>query len=319
MRHVAIFAFPGAQLLDIAGPGDVFSEANRQTGETHYHLEVVGMAAGPVATSSGLTIQATRGIADPIIPVDTLLITGEPDLYAKEIPEEVVAWIRASSDGARRYGSVCGGAFALAASGLLDGRAATTHWMHGERFAQRFPAVQLDTNRIFTTDGPVWTSAGVTTGIDLALAMVEEDMGRDLALAVARKLVVFLKRPGGQSQFSAHLAAQTSQKTPIQAVQAYVLENLAGDLAVPILAKRAGMSERHFARIFRSETGKTPAEFVEIARLDAARRLVEDVSQPMQRIASRTGFGDMVTMRRAFLRQLAVSPLAYRKSFARSA
>ncbi|KLK91656.1 AraC family transcriptional regulator [Microvirga vignae] len=316
MRRVAILAFPGAQLLDVVGPTDVFAEANRQAKELHYRIEVVSSGTGPLQGSSGLRILPDRSIHDPVLPVDTLLIAGDPTIHKRPVEEEVQAWVKATAALSRRFGSVCSGAFVLAEAGLLKGRSATTHWSQAGTFARRYPDVLLDANRIFTADGPVWTSAGVTAGIDLALALVEEDLGREVAMAVARELVVFLKRPGGQAQFSAHLAAQEASRTPVQAAQAYILDNLAADLSVPTLAKRVGMSERHFARVFRQDAGVTPAEFVETARLDAARRLVEDPSMPLQRIATRTGFGDMVTMRRAFMRQLHVSPLAYRNSFA---
>jgi transcriptional regulator GlxA family with amidase domain len=317
--RVSVFAFPGAQLLDVVGPLDVFAEANRQSGHQRYQLEVIGIDKGPIAGSSGVRLLPDRTIGDPIVPVDTLLIAGDPALHEKPVSDAVSAWIRETAAHSRRYGSVCSGAFVLAEIGLLSGRQATTHWSKAAELAKRYPSIDVDPDRIFVCDGPVCTSAGVTAGMDLSLALVEDDLGRDVALAVARELVMFLKRPGGQSQFSANLAAQVASKTTIQAVQSYILENLSADLSVGVLADRARMSERNFARVFRQDSGMTPAEFVEAARLDAARRMVEDPTVPLRRVATRTGFGDMTTMRRAFLRRLSVTPSAYRKSFERSA
>jgi transcriptional regulator GlxA family with amidase domain len=318
MMRVAILAPPGVQLLDVVGPSDVFAEANTQLGEVHYQIEVVGFSRGPVPSSSGLTLVANRSIEDPVEQVDILLIAGSPSLRDQSIPAEVLDWVRATAERSARFGSVCSGAFVLAETGLLHGRQATTHWSQADDFARRFPDIVLMPDRIFTEDGPVWTSAGVTAGIDLALALVEQDLGLEVALKVARQLVVFLKRPGGQSQFSSHLVAQVAQKGPIKAVQDHILANLTDGLTVAELAERAGMSQRNFARLFRQDAGMTPAEFVERARLDEAKRLLDDPSVPMQRAAQRTGFGDMIRMRRAFLRTIGVTPGAYRRSFAKA-
>jgi transcriptional regulator GlxA family with amidase domain len=194
--HVAMLALPGVQLLDVVGPSDVFSEANRQLGYSHYQIEVVSCSRGPVVASSGLMLVANRSVHDPLEPVDTLLIAGNTLIQVQPTPNEVLSWVKATIEDAVRYGSVCSGAFILAETGLLYGRRATTHWSRAAEFAQRFPKVRLEPDRIFTADGPVWTSAGVTAGIDLALALVEQDVGLDTALKVARELVVFLKRPG---------------------------------------------------------------------------------------------------------------------------
>jgi transcriptional regulator GlxA family with amidase domain len=315
--HVAILAPPGVQLLDVVGPSDVFSEANRQLGHDYYDVEVVSCVAGPVVGSSGLQLVVNRTIHDPVQRVDTLLVAGSPMLREHPVGAEVLAWVRATAEASARYGSVCSGAFVLAATGLLDGHRATTHWSQAAEFAQRFPDVRLEPDRIFTEDGPIWTSAGVTAGIDLALALVEQDVGLDTALKVARQLVVFLKRPGGQSQFSSHLVAQLACKAPIRGVQDYILGHLDADLSVAALSEQAGMSKRNFARIFREDAGMTPAEFVERARLDEARRLLDDPDIPMQRVAQQAGFGDMIRMRRAFLRTIEVTPGAYRRSFSR--
>jgi len=215
----------------------------------------------------------------------------------------------------RRMGSVCSGAMVLAHAGLLDGRSVTTHWNTTDRLARLFPGVQVEPDRIYVKDGNLYTSAGVTAGLDLALALVEEDFGRAVALRVARELVMFLKRPGGQSQFSAHLAAQTAERNAIREVQGWVVENLAGNLSVEALAAHAGMSARNFARIFKQECQVTPADFVEAARIDAARRLLEGSRHPLKRVAALAGFSDPNNLRRAFLRRVGVAPSDYRRRF----
>ena len=227
----------------------------------------------------------------------------------------VADWVRGVSKSARRIGSVCSGAFVLAHAGLLDGRRVTTHWNSIDRFAAQFPDIEVELDAIYVKDGSIYTSAGVTAGMDLALALVEEDFGRRIALKVARELVMFLKRPGGQSQFSAPLAAQIAERSTNRDLQNWVLDNLAQPLSVEQSADRAGMSMRNFARNFKRETQLTPAEFVERARLDTARRMLEETKQPMKRIASVAGFGDASTLRRAFLRQLGVTPADYRHRF----
>ena len=318
MMRLAILAPPGVQLLDVVGPSDVFSEANRQLGSAHYQIEVVGYARGPVLSSSGLALMASRSIGDPVVPVDILLIAGSPLIQEELIPAEVLKWVRDTARHSARYGSVCSGAFVLAETGLLQGRRATTHWSQAAEFARRFPEIKLESDRIFTEDGPVWTSAGVTAGIDLALALIEQDIGPDLALKVARQLVVFLKRSGGQSQFSSHLVAQIAQKAPVKDIQDHILTNFTDVLSIAELSDRAGMSKRNFARLFRQDAGMTPAEFVERVRLEVAKRLLDDPTIPMQRVAQRAGFGEMIRMRRAFLRTIGVTPGAYRRSFART-
>jgi transcriptional regulator GlxA family with amidase domain len=227
----------------------------------------------------------------------------------------VHAWLRRHAPRSRRHGSVCTGAFFLGAAGLLDGLNVTTHWRHAAEPAERFPAAKVTSDHIFVQDGSLWTSAGVTSGIDLALKLVEDDHGRDLALSVARRLVVFLKRPGGQSQFSAHLAAQIATEGRIQVVQHWILDHLPLELTAKTLASRAGMSLRNFERVFQREAGMTPADFVEVARVDSARRLLEDTDKPLQRVASISGFVNPDTMRRAFLRRIGISPSEYRERF----
>lgn len=316
--HIAILAFPRFQLLDVAGPADVFAEAARQLGQPGaYEVQVVGAREGLLASSCGLRLAVDATVATHRGPIDTLLVAGSPDLddMASEAPLQ--DWLRWQAHTVRRYGSVCTGAFALAACGLLDGKRVATHWHATARLAAAYPSVCVEADAIYVKDGKLFTSAGVTAGMDLALAMVEEDHGRDLALRVARQLVMFLKRPGGQSQFSAHLAAQTAERSRMRTVQDHVLAHLQDDLSVPALAARAGMSERSFARIFRSETGTTPAEFVEHARIDAARRLAEASDVPAKRLASAVGYAHVDGFRRAFARRLGVSLVDYRKRFAR--
>ncbi|WP_375765574.1 GlxA family transcriptional regulator [Archangium gephyra] len=312
---IAVLAFPGVQLLDIIGPLDVFAEACRQLGAPHvYEPCVIGVGPGPIVGSSGLQLLPDTTIADSDESLDTLLVAGGHELEPLMAPA-VLEWLRRRVSTTRRYGSVCSGVFALAQAGLLEGRRVTTHWRMAKRLAVGFPSLTVDVDRLYVRDGPVCSSAGVTAGMDLALALVEEDHGREVARQVARQLVMFLKRPGGQSQFSANLTAQVGECSAIQQVQAWVLGNLAEELSIPRLARRAAMSPRNFARVFRRETGSTPADFVEAARLDAARRLLEETGSPLKQIAAECGFGDVNGLRRAFLRQLAVTPAEYRRRF----
>lgn len=264
----------------------------------------------------GLRFIADRTIYDADEPIDTLLVAGDPSLQTGD--PVATEWLRRRVPDVRRFGSICTGVFLLAEAGLLHGKRVTTHWECAERFALRFPNIALDADAIYLRDGPLVTAAGVTAGIDLALSLVEEDHGRDIALAVARYLVVFLKRPGGQSQFSTHLFGQMAETTMVQKAQSYILQNLAGDLSVDHVASRIGMSPRNFARMFRRELGITPAGFVASARVDAARRLLEDTEQPLRRVALNCGFSNMNTMRRIFCKTAGVTPAAYRSRFHRS-
>ncbi|QGW83645.1 GlxA family transcriptional regulator [Variovorax paradoxus] len=316
--RIAILAFPRVQLLDVVGPADVFAEASRQLGQPRaYQIQVIGTVPGMLKSSSGLRLAVDATVAEHRGPIDTLLVAGSPDVAEVATDTELHEWLRRQAHTVRRFGSVCSGAFVLAAAGLLDGKRVVTHWNAVERLAAQYPKANVEPDAIYVKDGKLFTSAGVTAGMDLALAMVEEDHGRELALRVARELVMFLKRPGGQSQFSAHLAAQTSERSSVRQVQDHVLSQLKDDLSVPTLAARAGMSERNFARIFRSETGTTPAEFVENARIDAARRLVEESDLPAKRLADEVGYANVDAFRRAFSRRLGVSPGEYRRRFAK--
>ncbi|CAN5721222.1 GlxA family transcriptional regulator [soil metagenome] len=316
--RIAILAFPRFQLLDVAGPADVFAEASRQLGQpAAYQVQVIAAGAGLLASSSGLRLAVDATVATHRGAIDTLLVAGSPDIDDMASDTALQDWLRFQARKVRRYGSVCTGAFVLAASGLLDGKRVATHWNSTARLAAACPDACVEPDAIYVQEGKLFTSAGVTAGMDLALAMVEEDHGRDLALRVARQLVMFLKRPGGQSQFSAHLAAQTAERSSMREVQEHVLTHLKSDLSVPMLASHAGMSERSFARLFRSETGTTPAEFVENARIDAARRLAEESDVPAKRLADAVGYANVDGFRRAFSRRLGVSLVEYRRRFAK--
>jgi len=316
--RIAILAFPRFQLLDVAGPADVFAEASQQLGDTHaYEVQVISATQSELKSSSGLRLVVDATVATHRDSIDTLLVAGSPNIDDMASDAQLQSWLQLQSRTVRRYGSVCTGAFVLAASGLLDGKRVATHWNSATRLASDYPAACVEADAIYVKDGKLFTSAGVTAGMDLALAMVEEDHGRELALQVARTLVMFLKRPGGQSQFSVHLQAQMAEKSGVRDVQDYILANLKNDLSVPLLAARAGMSERSFARIFRSETGTTPAEFVENARIDAARRLAEESDLPAKRLAYAVGYANVDGFRRAFGRRLGVSLVEYRRRFAR--
>ena len=308
-----ILGFPGAQVLDLTGPAEVFSIADRLKDGEAYDVRVVAPGGRPFATSGAVTIAPdgalTRGRA-----LDTLVVAGGAVDRAM-MDRGLVAWIERAAARARRVASVCNGAFLLAEAGLLDGRRATTHWAAGEELRRRYPSVAVDTDPIFIRDGHVYTSAGVTAGMDLALALVEEDLGRETALEVARWLVLFVKRPGGQSQFSAQLSSQLAERHPLRELQAYVVEHPAADLSVPALAERAHMSERNFARAFRREVGMTPGAYVEAVRVDRARMLLETSDSPVEAVARECGFGTVETMRRAFARRVRVSPSDYRGRF----
>jgi transcriptional regulator GlxA family with amidase domain len=253
-------------------------------------------------------LRAVRG-------VDTLLVAGGVGTAAALRDAELVRWIRTMAPRVRRLGSVCSGSFLLAEAGLLDGRRATTHWAWCATLAERYPAVTVASDPIFVRDGTIYTSAGVTAGMDLALALVEEDHGREVALDVARQLVMFLRRPGGQSQFSAQLAAQSAEREPLRDLQAWIGEHPEADLSVPALARRVAMSPRNFARVFTREVGVTPARFVESVRVEAARRRLEESAAGVDSVAAACGFGTAESMRRAFLRTVRVPPAAYRHRF----
>lgn len=314
-RDVVLVVFPGFQSLDLTGPMEVFVGANRQAGSEVYRVRVAASAAGPVATSAGIDVLAHVALADLTEPIDTLVVVGGDGTYGAVVDDLFVAQLRRLAPLAQRVTSVCSGAFVLAQAGLLDGRRATTHWTVCDLLAETFPQVDVDPDPIYVRDGDVYTSAGVTAGMDLSLALVEDDLGRDVALAVARHLVLFLRRPANQSQFSAPLAAQMADRDGLRDAQRHVVEHPESDCSVAALARLAAMSERHFARCFTEEVGVTPARFVERVRVETARRLLEDTDEGVEAIAGRAGFGTAETMRRTFVRVVRTSPTQYRSRF----
>jgi transcriptional regulator GlxA family with amidase domain len=315
-RRVIIVAVPPVQPLDVTGPAEVFAAAASAApaGASGYAIEVAAPGGAPVATGSGYALVPSAALEDVRPPLDTLVVAGGAG--ARQASADVVARVAALAARARRVASVCTGAYVLAAAGLLDGRRATTHWHYCDDLQRRYPDVRVQRDPIFVADGPLRTSAGVTAGMDLALALVEEDLGPRVALEVARWLVLFVKRPGGQAQFSAQLAGQAAERAPLRELQAWMADHLDADLSVPALAARAAMSDRHFARAFKAETGMTPAAYVEALRVERARLALEGGTPPIDAVARRCGFGTVETMRRAFARRLGVSPGAYRDRFA---
>jgi transcriptional regulator GlxA family with amidase domain len=327
--RVAVLALPDVQSLDVTGPVEVFDVAAKILAArggaggapSPYEVSVVAPGGGVVRTSSGL-----RLVADPLSrgAIDTVVVAGGVGARHAEAGDPAVAWLRRVAPRARRVTSVCTGAFALATAGLLDGRRCTTHWAYRAALARDFPGVAVDPDDpIYVRDGSTWTSAGVTAGMDLALALVEDDHGAEVALEVARWLVVFLKRPGGQAQFSAGLAAQTAvaaaaAREPLRDLGAWVNDHLNADLSVGALAARACLSERQFTRAWRAETGQTPAAFVQALRVERARALLED-GVAVEVAARECGFASAEVLRRVFHRRLGVAPSAYQERFGRAA
>ena len=322
-RTILMMVYPGIQNLDVVGPLEVFAaatEALEERGDPGgYILRIAGSEPGLVRGSSGISLSVDLAYEDLPADIDTLMVAGGRGAAQAFVDPRVLGCTRRASARARRTTSVCTGAFVLAAAGLLDRRRATTHWQSVEGFAQLFPEVEVDPDSIYVRDGDVWTSAGVTAGMDLALALIEDDYGRDLALEVSRRMVFFLKRPGGQSQFSAQLAGQMAERDPLRDLQAWIIEHPDAAHTVEALAERMAMSPRHFSRVFTKQVGQSPARFVERVRVGAARRSLEDSAKGIERVANDVGFGTAETMRRAFLRQLGVGPAAYRERFTRKA
>ncbi|MBF8193149.1 DJ-1/PfpI family protein [Nonomuraea sp. K274] len=308
-RRVVFVIYPQFQILDLTGPHEVFAH-------TGYQVETVASAPGPVVSSGGLAITAGWTIDAFDGPIDTLVVVGGRGKLDACEDVRLVDWIRSAARRARRVASVCTGAFLLARAGLLDGRRAVTHWAGSALLAEFAPEVIVEEDPIFVRDGEVWTSAGVTAGIDLALAMVEADRGPAVARDMARHLVMFVQRPGGQAQFSTQLAAQRPAREPLRQVQAWIADHLEADLSVPALAQRAGMSERNFTRVFSTEVGSSPGAYVEAARIEGARRLLETTGTTVESIARTCGFGTAETMHRSFRRVLRVTPGQYRRHFA---
>lgn len=322
-RRVVIVAYDGAQVLDITGPHEVFAGATAALGAAGggrggapgYDVAVVARDAGPVVTESGLAIVAVavEGVTD----VDTLVVPGGSGVLRAAEDEAFVATVAELAGRARRVVGVCSGAFLLATAGLLDGRRVTTHWGRAAQLAARYPALDVDADPIWIRDGDVWTSAGVTAGIDVALALVEDDHGVDVAERVARWLVMFLRRPGGQSQFAAPVWQHRSRDETVRRAQELIETDPAGDHRLGVLARRVALSERHLLRRFSAEVGVTPARYVATARIEAARRELESSDEPVATIAARVGFGTAESMRRTFVRDLGTPPDDYRRRFTR--
>jgi transcriptional regulator GlxA family with amidase domain len=319
MTHRVVFAvFPGFQVLDLTGPHQVFRSAEDGAAYECVVAELAqpGRRAAPVRSSGGIEVGPDGTLDEVTGPAGTLVAVGGPGVGPVVADEQLVASFLAAAGRARRVVSVCTGAFLLARAGLLDGRRATTHWDQCQRLAAEYPQVLVEPDPIFVRDGDVWTSAGVTAGMDLALALVEQDLGAAQARSVARRLVMFVQRPGGQAQFSAQLTAQRPARAAVREVQAWIAGHLMGDLSVPALAALAGLSERQFSRVFTADVGQPPAAYVEAARLEAARTLLESTDACLDFIAAACGFGTAGTLHRAFRRALAATPGQYRDRFA---
>lgn len=318
-QKVLIVGFPGVQALDLVGPFEVFAAASKvlaAQGRDGYAPELVSLAAQPVSTNTGLTLSAAP-LPDPTDGVDTVLLPGGNGARGDRRDPRLVDWIVAAAPHARRVVSVCTGAFLAAQAGLLDGCRATTHWAFAEQLALEFPSVVVDPDPIFIRSSPtVWTAAGVSAGIDLTLALVEEDHGTEVAQTVARWLVLHLRRPGGQTQFAAPVWVARAKREPIRAVQDAVESEPGGAHSIADLARLAAMSPRHFTRVFTDEVGEAPGSYVERVRTEAARRQLEQTDDTVTTIANRCGFGTAETMRRNFIRRVGVSPDQYRKAFA---
>lgn len=312
-KTVVILALPGVQLLDVSGPLDVFAQANIEANKEFYTLRVIACKSGPIRSSSGARL-LPDGIAGEVDErIDTLLVAGAPSAGKAILPTHVLKWLRTTAKRSRRYGSICTGAFVLAATGLLDGRHITTHWAAAEDLAHAFPTLRIDEDALYVRDGKLCTAAGVTAGLDLALALVEEDLGRDIAKRVAAQLVMFFKRPGGQLQFSRKGETRPVGRSVLQEVQRWVAATPDLDHSVASMAKRAGLSPRHFARLFHTEVGITPATWVEATRVTAARMLLENGHDTPKLVASKCGFANADTLRRTFKKHVGVTPAEYRK------
>jgi len=322
-RRIAIAVYPGVSLLDLGGPLETFRVASEfagtRGGRLNYKCSVVSSRGGQVPTADGVPLVTESIRSLDRIAIDTLIVPGAFLVEDVTRDAELIKWVAKRAPKCRRVCSVCVGSFMLAAAGLLSGRRAATHWMHTQLLARQYPDVKVEPDAIFVRDGRVWSSAGVTTGIDLALALIEEDCGRETAIGVARVLVVYLKRAGGQSQYSALLAAQAeSESNNFAQLERWIAENLRADLSIESLADRAHMSPRNFARMYSKKRGRTPAKAVEAIRIDAARRRLEETDARIEQIADECGYSGEEQMRSAFVRVLQIPPREYRKRFATS-
>jgi transcriptional regulator GlxA family with amidase domain len=315
---VALVGYDGAQSLDIVGPHEVFSMANTYAGREAYDVLLASPEGGEIITSSGLPLGGSIALSELPGDLDTILVVGGREKGLRAMGDNgSLEWLRDRHGRTRRLGSVCTGALILAASGLLDGRRATTHWGACPTLAEMWPDVRLEPDAIFVADPPFYTSAGVTAGIDLCLSLVEADLGPQVALDVARNMVLFMRRPGGQTQYSAGLAVQAAATPRLRVLLSEVVADPTGDLSLPALADRAGMTERTFSRVFQKEAGTTPGAFVERARLDRAKALLETSDWPLARVADRAGFGSLDGLHRAFQKLMGVTPGEYRQRFGR--
>lgn len=318
-RRIAIVALPEAELLDLAGPYEAFVRAaqlvqeHKRLKDLPYRVDLLTVEGTTVKTWLGLTLAGTLPFEQYEGSPDTLIVAGRPEIAASNKHPQLVFWLRRQAQHTRRICSVCTGAFVLAQAGLLDDRRATTHWQFAEELSARYPRIRVDPEPVFVRDGNVYTSAGCTAALDLALALVEEDWGHAVVTEIAREMVLFLHRVGSQAQFSAVLALQTAARQPMRELQDWILENLHLPLTVEDLAGRVHMSPRNFARGFTKEVGTTPAKFLENVRIEAARRRLQETELGVEQIAAECGFGTDETMRRVFLRQLGVPPSAYRR------
>jgi len=316
MKSVAIVLFPHVQSLDVAGPLDVFAEANRFVAEGDgYQIMTIGAAPYPIIASNGMPLGARHELKDAPRQFDILLVPGGPMLPEDPEMPHITAWLHEVTPLAGRYGSICTGAFILGHAGLLDGKRAATHWSHAQQLADLFPKALVEPDRIYVRDGKLMTSAGVTAGIDMALALVTEDHGPAVALAVAKRLLVVAQRQGGQSQFSPYLTASVDDDSPVAKIQRYVMEHISEPFSVERLAEVVAMSPRSFARVFARDAKVTPAEFVQRARIDAARHLLEGSEMVIKAVAYHCGFGSAARMRLIFSQRLGVTPTQYRDSF----
>lgn len=323
LHTVDIIVYPGFKALEAIGPLKVFDYANthlrRRQQEGGYQVCIASTQLGMVRSDTIMSLEATKKI-NPLALPDMAVVVGAHEIEkALASAPEIVEWLLATKGKIKRLAALCTGGFFLAEAGVLDGKRATTHWSAAELLRLRYPAVTVDADAIFIQEGNIWTSAGVTAGLDLALAIVEDDFGREIALEVARDLVVYLKRPGGQSQFSIQLASQMTNHPKIRELQTWILSHLEQELSVPILAQRLAMSERNLNRVFQRETSASAAEFIESARFDLARRLLEDNKSSLKVIAAKTGFGTEERMRRVFQRRLGITPRAYCERFSTTA
>jgi transcriptional regulator GlxA family with amidase domain len=318
-RTVDIIVYPGFKALEAIGALKVFDYANthlqRRQLSGGYEVRIAATRIGPVESDTIMSLQATKAISSTNLP-DLAVIVGTHDVEQAllDVPA-IAAWVEAAAPRIDTLAALCTGCFFLAEAGVLDGKTAATHWSAVERLRQRYPLIDVNADAIFIKQGNLWTSAGVTAGIDLALALVEEDFSREIALEVARDMVVYLKRPGGQSQFSVHLSSQMTTHPSIRQLQSWIIENLDQDISIPVLAARLAMSERNFNRVFHRETSVSPTEFVETARFEVARRLLEDNSSSLKAVAAHAGFQSEERLRRVFQKKLGITPRDYRERF----